>query len=45
MSSKEKEVKGRDEKRGGIWGKGGKGGYEEEKEVVAGGEVIELDGR
>ena len=45
MSSKEKAVKGREEKAGGIWGKDEKGDYEEDKDVVAGREAIELDGR
>ena len=45
MSSKEKAVKGREENAEGIWGKEGKGDYEEDKDVVAGGEAIELDGR
>lgn len=45
MSSKEKAVKGREEKAGGIWGKEEKGDYEEDKDVVAGREAIELDGR
>ena len=45
MSSKEKALKGREEKAGGIWEKEGKGGYEEDKDVVTGGEAIELNGR